>query len=527
MHGARWPGRSVPAGPTLAAASLIGLLVVGALIRLLGIDFGRPFAYHPDEGIIVGAAMDMVNDQDWNPHTFFYSSLFMDIAAVVIAVVRVFLGGSSLDRDHAWLFASEAATEQFEYFLAARLVVLLFGVATIAVTFAAATRWRGNGAGIVAAAIVALAPLHIANSRYATTDIPLTFFAAAALWASIEAYARGRDRWWILAGALAGLAMSTKWNGAAVVVVPLTAYLATATSMADLRVHLRRRTPVMILASAAIALLVTTPAIVFDTTAVRDFLTLQAELYARVRPNERSPSAAFNVRALLDGIGIVAAVTGIVGCVAIVGGRDRRAWCIPVFVAIYFVVVSLPATHYERNLLPIVPFLAVAAGGWLAGVVHRARGMGRGAPLRLAAGGLVVVVLVSLVPGLVEGVGAGRRLSQTDTRTIAREWMLDNLPHNAVVARELYTPQVTPEEFRLRNHDFLWQRDWSWYRGVKTRYLVTSSLDYARFVGNPDDPAHDAFYRELFALPEVFRVDPGPDRPGPTIRIFELPRAPS
>jgi hypothetical protein len=29
-------------------------------------------------------------------------------------------------------------------------------------------------------------------------------------------------------------------------------------------------------------------------------------------------------------------------------------------------------------------------------------------------------------------------------------------------------------------------------------------------------------YRELFALPEVFRVDPEPGRRGPTIRIFRL-----
>jgi hypothetical protein len=105
---------------------------------------------------------------------------------------------------------------------------------------------------------------------------------------------------------------------------------------------------------------------------------------------------------------------------------------------------------------------------------------------------------------------------------VARDWLLANVPRKSIVAREQYTPQLTPDEYRLRNHDFLWQRNWAWYREQGVRYLITSSLVYARFYENPDAPTQDTFYTELFGLPEVFRVDPDPDTPGPTIRIFEL-----
>ena len=511
---------------TLAVAALLGLIALGAFVRLLGIDFGRPFAYHPDENIIVGAAMDMVHDRDWNPHDFFYSSFLFDIQAVVTAVVRA-TGGAALDRGQSWLFDSEALPEQFRYFVAGRVVVAAMGVLTIPVAFLIARRWAGWAAGLIAAAIVALAPLHVTNSRYVTTDVPVTLFCALTLLAAVEAQRRGGDRWWILSGALAGLAISTKWNGAIVLVVPLVAYLSTAATFRGIWPLLRRRTPYLIVIAAAIALITTTPAVLLDVGGVTDFLALQAQLYARGRGNEQSPGIVFNTRALIDGIGPVAAILGLAGCVAIVVGRHRRELALPVFVVLYFIAISIPATHYERNLLPIVPYLAVAAGLLVVRVTSRLGGMravsSRVSNTGLAAGLVILVLIAGLAPGAVSAYQEGVRLQRPDTRTLALDWILANVPRNTVVARERYTPQLTSARYRLRNHDFLWQRGWAWYQEQGVRYLVTSSTIYGQFYGNPKDPVHDAFYTQLFELPEVFRADPGPDTSGPTIRIFELP----
>jgi 4-amino-4-deoxy-L-arabinose transferase-like glycosyltransferase len=526
MYGRPWPGPVAPRRTTLAtAAALVTLIALGGFVRLLGIDFGRPFAYHPDEGIIVGSAMDMVRDRDWNPHNFFYSSLMFDVQAVATGIVRSF-GGGSLEHDQGWLFGSEALPRQFDYFLAGRSVVALMGIVTIPVTFAIGARSGGIGVGLIAAAIAAAAPLHVANSHYITTDVPLTLLCALTLWAALEAQRRRGDRWWVLAGLVAGLAISTKWNGAVVIVVPLVAYLATADTFRGAGALLRRRTPYLILAAAALALLVTTPAILFDAAAVRDFLVLQGELYARGRANERSDSLTFHVRALLDGIGFVASVLGLSGCVAIVVGRHRRELAIPAFVVAYLLVISIPATHYERNLLPIVPYLSIAAGLLLVRAIERwTRGrptFGGISTTLLTIGLVMIAVFAALAPGYAASYAEGRRMGSPDTRTVARDWLLANVPRKSIVAREQYTPQLTPDEYRLRNHDFLWQRNWAWYREQGVRYLITSSLVYARFYENPDAPTQDTFYTELFGLPEVFRVDPDPDTPGPTIRIFEL-----
>jgi len=91
-----------------------------------------------------------------------------------------------------------------------------------------------------------------------------------------------------------------------------------------------------------------------------------------------------------------------------------------------------------------------------------------------------------------------------------------------VIAREQQTPLLTPDEYRLRPRSYLSERSLDWYRDARTQLLVSSSYAHNRFLGNAGAPEADAWYRTLFDLPEVFRVEPGPGHPGPTIRIFQL-----
>jgi len=135
---------------------------------------------------------------------------------------------------------------------------------------------------------------------------------------------------------------------------------------------------------------------------------------------------------------------------------------------------------------------------------------------------VIVIIAIALIPPIADDITAVRRSRAMDTRTIAYAWMLENIPHNAIVAREQYTPQVRPDQFRLRNHNRLYQRNMEWYRQLGVQYIVASSDIYVRYLDNPATPVLSAFYRDLFALPEVFRVDPAGRRNGPTIRIFQL-----
>ena len=52
-----------PLSSSLARLTLVGIVLLAAGLRLAGIDFGRPYVYHPDEGFIAQPAMNIVRTE--------------------------------------------------------------------------------------------------------------------------------------------------------------------------------------------------------------------------------------------------------------------------------------------------------------------------------------------------------------------------------------------------------------------------------------------------------------------------------
>jgi 4-amino-4-deoxy-L-arabinose transferase-like glycosyltransferase len=89
----------------------------------------------------------------------------------------------------------------------ARLPVIAASVLTIVLTYGLARRVYGAGPALIAAAFMALSPFNILFAPTAFTDPLLVMWVMAALWCAVG----GR---WFWAGALLGLAMATKQQGA-------------------------------------------------------------------------------------------------------------------------------------------------------------------------------------------------------------------------------------------------------------------------------------------------------------------------
>ena len=523
----------------VTAVLLMAIVLVGAAIRLTGIEWGRPFVYHPDEGVLVTAALRMVGTGDWNPHNFLYPSLLIDVEAGIVSVGHA-VAGWPLAIGQVGLFPSEALPAQFEFYLAGRAVVATLGLITIVVTFAIGRRLGSNLAGLIAAAVVALAPIHIESSRFITTDVPVTLLCALTMWASIRAVDTvDRTRWWLVAAACVGFATSTKWNGIAMAIVPLTLYVTSRPRPGGVRALLGSPTPWLMVMVGMLALTITTPAVVLAPGEVAGWLSQQAAnyssgAYASLRGSGVVNGVGVEILATVDGFGPVVVGLAVLGIVGLLAARRPIELAMALFIIAYVIILSIPILHYPRNALPALPFIAVGIGLLPGRVMSIARHLRRshGGPrsarsMAILRVGIAVLMMLAMVPALVTDVDGARRLGRPDTRSVAYAWILANLPHNAIVAREQYTPQFLPDQFRPRNHDGLYQRNMAWYREQKVQYIIASSYMYDRFLNNPARPFDDAFYRSLFALPEVFHIDAGPDRPGPTIRIFRLDPLPA
>jgi hypothetical protein len=518
-----WGGRS-----GLAVAAALALIVgIGAGLRFAGIDAGTPFVYHPDEWNIVKNAMNMVRDLDPLPHSYTYPSLLVVLVSILVAAIHG-LGGPTLDTSQHWLFEREVLPEQFVYFLAARYLVAILGLVTILLVYAIGARLRGRTAGLGAAAVLAVAPLHVENSRFATTDVPVAFGVALALLATLRAVDDGRDRWWIAAGIAAGLAGSTKWNGLAVLGVPLLACLLAGGRSGNVVSFARRRAPWLICLAALITVVVATPGIILEPRiAVSGLLQLRRQ-YGSVDPASDVHSVAVAAGSLAAGLGPLILVIAVGGLALILAARRPTELPIAAFAAGYFAIVALTPRQFDRNLLPLLPYLALAASlGLTAAAGWTARRLAAGSPTpdphhrlpgALLAGG---VLAVALLPATVRQVAAAVQPQPPDTRTLAVEWVGSHIAAGASIVREVYTPQIGPE-YRARAIFYLADQSLADYRRLGVQYLIASEAAYQRYlVPGASSPAA-AFYAQLFELPEVGRIDSGPGRQGPLIRIFEL-----
>lgn len=139
--------------------ALLAALIVAVCLRLVGISWGLPGAahsdsYHPDEGTIYGHAANMADTGDLNPHFFNYGSLPIMLSAAILK-----LSGAYVPQRIAMGLA------------ALRLLSVVAGVVTAwLAAFIAGRLFRGGWAPAIAAFGVAVAPLAVVNSHYATVD---------------------------------------------------------------------------------------------------------------------------------------------------------------------------------------------------------------------------------------------------------------------------------------------------------------------------------------------------------------------
>ncbi len=117
-------------------------------------------------------------------------------------------------------FAASFKVNFVPFFLAARATAAVLGGATVALVHAIARPLFGVSAGLLAALFMAVAFLHVRDSHYATTDVPMVFFVAAAMLAIVRVHCYRRAFDARLAGVLAGCAMGVKYN-AVMLVLPM------------------------------------------------------------------------------------------------------------------------------------------------------------------------------------------------------------------------------------------------------------------------------------------------------------------
>jgi 4-amino-4-deoxy-L-arabinose transferase-like glycosyltransferase len=491
----------------ICLAAIIG---AAALLRFWSLGSGIPYALGVDEPEIVERAVHIIKSGDFNPHFFDYPSLYIYLQALV-AVPRFIWGALS----GQW--GTLAAAPASAFYVWARAVTATLGTATVYLVYRCARRWDEPTA-LVAAAIMAVMPLHVRESHFALTDVPVTFFVALTWLLSLAAHRRP-DTWrFVLAGAAAGLATATKYNAVFAIVMPLLACTAP-------RMRLSRLQAVAIVAAAcAVAFVIAAPYTLLDLPGFLDGFARLVAAYNGPSPAQ-SPVVTY-AKHLRNAVGWPGAIAGaaglLLGIVQIAKGPNRATWALAiVFPVVYYVFIARQHIVFARYLLPAVPFVAVLGAVAIVAATRWVGARSRRGALIVAA----VLVGAAVAPGAVTAVQFDREIGRTWTSELAYQWILTHIPHGSRVVIESRN-LLLPVGYDATNVPQLRQQSLDAYRAAGVSYLVASSQCYGPYLASPAwDPAAYADYMRLFVgTEELARFTPSRQHPGSELRILKVPR---
>ncbi len=191
----------------------LALILAGGLgLRLWGVQQGLPYAYNADEADHFVPRAVAIFGHDLNPHYFANPPGFTYVLHYLFALAYGGAGGVR----HAFAY------DPTEVYTLARVAVAVLGVIALWLLYATGARLFGRAAGLLAAAIEAVAFLPVFYSHLALNDVPTLAPLTLSLLGSAGVLRKGRRRDYALAGIGLGLACATKYT-AGIALVPLLA----------------------------------------------------------------------------------------------------------------------------------------------------------------------------------------------------------------------------------------------------------------------------------------------------------------
>jgi len=501
-----------------ARLGLVLALLAAALLRFWALSHGVPFSVQVDEPEVMVRAVRMMKTADLNPHFYDYPTLYMYVQAVV-ATVRFLFGAMRGE----WASLAQAPNEAF--YLWGRAVTAIMGTATVWLLYGVGLRW-GRRTALLAAVMFAVMPLHVRESHFVLTDVPVTFFVMLAVFLSLRAHERETAPAFALAGMAVGLAAATKYNGAVAVVVPLLCCAMTPAVRPS-------RTVAILWTFAGLlgAFLVAAPYTLIDLPVfLNQFARLSAE-YRIVTPGGDPVWLIYlkHLRNALGWPGSVFVTAGLAhGAYRAIAGPDRMKWLVAIlFPLVYFRFISNQNLVFGRYLLPLLPLLSLLGATAIVAAVSNLRYI-RLAPQRRNAA-IVALTLLAIGPPAYSSIAFNANAARVWTTEQAYQWILRSIPKGSKVTLE--SRQILlPDGYQPTYLTQLRLNPLEHYVAKGVEYLVASSQSYGPYLdaANGGPQKYPEEYREYLSIfnqtEEIARFTPSADHPGPELRILKIRR---
>jgi 4-amino-4-deoxy-L-arabinose transferase-like glycosyltransferase len=518
------------------------ITLIAGWLRFSSINFGLPDQLRPDEERLVPKAVGIREEAN----TYGNPAVYPDFQiSLVHGVLRCYAMITGAGHDLHLVYARDNGARVFSI---ARLVAAAMGTATVLIVYLAATSIYGPVAAMVSSALLAVSFIHVRDSKFAKTEVPGGFWLALSILMMLRIPARGRVMDYGLAGLFCGLAAATHYPSGAIAIGILGAHLearrregkSLLSSLFDPRIYVAGVVSIA-------AFLAADPSFILEwNQTVRTYIAMRHDY--QIWNGGNTPAGfgwpwLFRV-AMPLGFGIELELFLLAASLWVFLHRKPGTLSLFAFVLVCF--WSLTAGHPQLEIRYLInPLVAmVLLGGVFASEVI----MPRVSRMRMTSGWIIAILCGALLlsPSFVRDLQMNHLLRQTDTRTIAREWMIAHVPKGSTVAvndqtngygkpkvDRLYHVVVLKTPGGAASADWvlydsapqlpLWSKSLSDAEVAELNAKGTLEFDIDPFRPGAADPVfdpNDAFYVPFHHITSMVR-------PGPRIRIWKLTTPPS
>jgi hypothetical protein len=436
------------------AAVLAPILILATIVRTWGITFGLPNSdVRPDETTMIQISLGMLFG-GLNPRFFHWPSLEFYVLAVLYRIafeVAHFRGVFHLKFD----MFQDAMANPGPYLLVPRAISVAAGVATVWLVYRVTRELFDKATALVAAFFIAVAYLHVRDSHFGVTDVPMTALAMAALLFLSRAVADPMPlRRWAVAGVMVGLTASTKYNGGVLVAVGLVAAAIGARAPHEpWSGRNAARSAATFLAAALLGFVAGTPFSVLAYPAFLEGLRFESQHLATGHGIQLGYGWMYHaIFSLRYGLGVPMLVAAVAGIPILAARSWRKAALVCTFPVLYYLLLGRGTTVFVRYMTPVVPFLCITAAVSVIAVSRKLSARSPQAWVWIAA---VAAILIAL-PSIQRVMAFDNFLTKTDTRVLATRWL---------------DPRIEPSEWVSETPDAILHPKWGRPRTLRVAHF--------------------------------------------------------
>jgi hypothetical protein len=522
---------------------LVVILLLGLLVRLVGIPFGLPYLYHVDEARFAKISLNYFTG-DLNPHFFHVPTLHTyavsGVWALYYHIGKIFGKFTSVTD-----FMDSFQEDPTVFMILARLLTVILSVGTIALVYLIGTKMYNRRVGIFAALFLIFSHVHNKISHYQVPDAPMVFFFMLSFLFIWYIYKRGRPKDYILAGLFAGLAMATKYGGQMLFLPLLLAHLFRKVEEKQSLQNIIFSLPLVLSGFFfGAGFIIGCPYFILDFSSfLKGFRWQSQHLYVSGHFGSSTAQPAWLLyikHGFRENVGLLSQFLVLGGVLYGLIRHKKREILLFSLPVVLFVIIGGWKAYAVRYMLPLTPFLVLIAGYFLDIVLQKIEAFrtkssqDKGKESRSNI--ILPVLLISLIlsPSVYKVLRFDLSLTQKDTRTLSKEWIEENIPAGSQIACESYSPPISETRYDRHYRHTLGQVTLEYLIQRGTQYVVISDIMYSRFLKAPEEfPRQARFYNSLNEQAvQIKTFEPAwneqlIDLHNPTIKIYMLSRYPN